>query len=198
MPFRSCTVRSLPLGLAALAAALVAGCGNTNGNMSNANDTAAADDAAFDDATLNAALEHGALTADGQTVPASHFADVDYLVFYGSASWCGPCRRFTPTLIDFYENEGGGERFEVVLISSDRDADAAAQYMAEYPMPWTMLPYDHGRSAAAREFRSGNGIPDLVVTHRDTGEIVSTAYVNGEYRGPNAVLDDLQRELAKR
>ena len=198
-------VRLLPLGLTTIgalsAALLTTGCNNTSGNASDGADVStAANDAAtaLSGSALDAALKHGALTADGATVPAAHFADVDYVVFYGSAAWCGPCRRFTPTLVDFYESEGGGEDFEVVLISSDRSADDAAGYMSDYSMPWTMLPYDHGRSDAASEFRSGNGIPDLVVVRRDTGEVISTAFDGDDYRGPNAVLDDLRRELAMR
>ena len=26
-----------------------------------------------------------------------------YYVFYYTASWCGPCQQFTPSLVDFYE-----------------------------------------------------------------------------------------------
>lgn len=65
-----------------------------------------------------------------------------YLGIYFSASWCPPCRAFTPKLIDLYnkfQSEGRGEELEVVLISSDRNEADAAAYFDK--MPWKMLPF---------------------------------------------------------
>lgn len=146
---------------------------------------------------LEAVYEQQLVRADGSTVSGERLKDAEYVVFYSSAAWCGPCRAFTPNLIDFYKKNGGGETLEVVLVSSDRNADAAQAYLSEYPMPWTMLPFDVGRSQLGRELRSGSGIPDLVVVKPATGEVVSTAFASsGEYRGPNAVLNDLRVMMA--
>merc|ERR1719192_718190 len=42
-----------------------------------------------------------------------------YLALYHSASWCGPCRRFTPKLINAY-NALLGSNFQVIWITEDR------------------------------------------------------------------------------
>lgn len=39
--------------------------------------------------------------------------------FYFSASWCPPCRGFTPQLIEFYDKYAKDKNFEVVLIPWD-------------------------------------------------------------------------------
>ena len=66
----------------------------------------------------------------------------DYVGLYFSASWCGPCRRWTPKLINFYKEFTAHHqgKLEVVLVSSDRNEKDAKQYFAD--MPWKMLPYE--------------------------------------------------------
>ena len=51
---------------------------------------------------------------------------------YFSASWCAPCRAFTPQLKSVYEKLGG--KFEIVLVPGDRDAASWQSYWKE--MPW--------------------------------------------------------------
>lgn len=43
---------------------------------------------------------------------------------YFSASWCAPCRQFTPVLAKFYEEMNKkGKKFEIVWVSRDNSAD---------------------------------------------------------------------------
>ncbi len=146
--------------------------------------------------SLQAALGENVVDASGRTIPASHFDGKEYVLFYSSAAWCGPCRAFTPKLVDFYNDHGGGGRFEVVFVSSDRNAQAASEYMRDYEMPWTMIPFEDERLEAAKEYRSGRGIPDLVAVDAESGEVIAASYVNGHYLGPQQVLAEMSRRLA--
>ena len=61
---------------------------------------------------------------------------------YFSASWCGPCRNFTPSLIKTYNAlVDQGKPFEIIFVSSDRDEAQFDGYYDE--MPWLALPFDH-------------------------------------------------------
>lgn len=133
--------------------------------------------------------------ANGTSVSAEQQLAGKELVFlYNSAGWCGPCRRFTPTLVDFYEDNGGGERFEVILVSHDRTLADAADYMKDAKMPWAMASLQN--TPQLRTYRTGGGIPDLVLMDAATGEVIMTSYTkDGQFVGPNAVLDEARRRL---
>lgn len=118
-----------------------------------------------------------------------------YYLFYYTASWCGPCQKFTPSLVEFY-NKKKNDEFEVVLVSSDRDEDAMENYSVEKKMPWPQLKLSKVEKFK-REFKHpGTGIPNLVLCDLE-GKLVKTSYVDGKYIGPYAVMQHLETLLAK-
>ena len=111
-------------------------------------------------------------SADGsQLVTRDVCAAVDIVMVYFTASWCPPCRRFTPVLIELYENQPI-RRVEVVLVSRDQDDATAAEYRAT--MPWLSL-LGNGREGADKicELCQVQAIPRLVVLDSRTGEVLS-------------------------
>ena len=96
----------------------------------------AADDTEEQEALENAEVEltlpEILLDSKGNNVSSDTLAG-KYVGLYFSASWCGPCRAFTPSLIKF-RNKHGAE-FEVVLVGADGSSRAQANYMRKYKMP---------------------------------------------------------------
>ena len=94
-----------------------------------------------------------------------------YYIFYYTASWCPPCQKFTPTLVDFYE-KNKNDNFEIVLITSDRDEGAMEDYAASKKMPWPQLK-QRKASDFKKKFPHGvTGIPSVITCDLD-GKIVS-------------------------
>ncbi|TVU46616.1 hypothetical protein EJB05_06162 [Eragrostis curvula] len=93
------------------------------------------------------------------------------VALYFSASWCPPCRRFTPKLIETYnELASQGKSFEVVFVSGDQDEEAFNSYFAK--MPWLAVPFSdsEGREGLNDRFKV-SGIPHLVILNAKTGEV---------------------------
>lgn len=85
-----------------------------------------------------------------------------YYVFYYTASWCGPCQQYTPSLVEFY-NENKSDNFEIVLITSDQDEGAMEKYAADKKMPWPQLKLKDAQKFK-KEFDHGvTGIPSVIV-----------------------------------
>ncbi len=85
-----------------------------------------------------------------------------YYVFYYTASWCPPCRQFTPVLVDFYEKNKNAN-FELVLITSDRDEAAMEAYAVDKKMPWPMLKLQDAQKFKQKFQHGVSGIPALIV-----------------------------------
>ncbi|MFT4176167.1 MAG: thioredoxin-like domain-containing protein [Luteolibacter sp.] len=118
-----------------------------------------------------------------------------YYLFYYTASWCGPCHKFTPSLVEFY-NKNKSPEFEVVLITSDDSEKDMEGYAAELKMPWPQLRLNKV-ARFKKEFKHpGTGIPNLVLTDLQ-GNLLKTSYVDGKYMGPASVMNHLGSILSK-
>lgn len=142
-------------------------------------------------------LEGKLVSVEGKRVSKYEMAqEPQYYAFYFSASWCGPCRAFTPKLISFYKaNPEAKKTFEVIFMSRDSSDGAMEEYMKGDGMPWPAVRYrDADRIDEITKYL-GRGIPCLVLVDRE-GQIVADSYVNGEYRGPTGVMKKMG-ELAE-
>uniref|UniRef100_A0AC35TH29 Thioredoxin domain-containing protein n=1 Tax=Rhabditophanes sp. KR3021 TaxID=114890 RepID=A0AC35TH29_9BILA len=93
------------------------------------------------------------------------------VALYFSASWCGPCKQFTPVLKDFYE-EAAELGVEIVFVSFDRSEGDLTKYLAADHGEWLYIPFgsDHIQKLAAKF--EVNGIPALVVI-KENGDVIT-------------------------
>ena len=78
-------------------------------------------------------------TPDGKPVKLSDYAGQGKVVLVDFwASWCGPCRREMPNLVDLYakyKNKG----FEIVGVSLDRDAESWQKGIKDLGITWPQM-----------------------------------------------------------
>ena len=112
---------------------------------------------------------------------------------YFSATWCGPCRKFTPELVQYYNRVTAAHpEFEIVFVSADRSAPAMEAYMRDFQMPWPAVKFEKVMEKEDLRRYAGSGIPCLVVIDA-AGKVVSDSYDGKTYRGPAKVLADLEQ-----
>jgi nucleoredoxin len=140
-----------------------------------------------------------ALNSNGDPKPFddSKLAGVQYVAFYYSASWCPPCRAFTPDLVSFYnEFKPAHPNFELIFVNDDRSDGDMINYMKGDSMPWPAVWYADIRNPDlnARQF-CGPGIPCLVLVDAN-GDVLSDSFRGGNYVGPRQVMADI-RDMVK-
>lgn len=137
---------------------------------------------------------------DGKMVPSEHFKEPSkYYLFYKTASWCPPCQRFTPKLVEFYKQQKAiyGDAFEIILLSSDHSHTDMERYAKKRNMTWPHLELERVKDFALQFPFPGRGIPNTILTDA-TGAILSTSYTpEGQYLGPHTPVRVLQTLLAK-
>ncbi len=127
--------------------------------------------------------------------PRDHLNGVKHLAFYYSAQWCPPCRAFTPELVEAYNQiKAKHPDFELIFVTSDRDAQAMTKYITDYNMPWPSVRFgDHRSLGVLKRPDHERGIPNLVFMDADGKELSVSYTPDGNYRGPRNVLRDIKK-----
>lgn len=113
------------------------------------------------------------VNAKGKEVDTATVLKGKIVAVYFSASWCGPCRGFTPQLVKFYKSVAKKGNLELVFVSWDKDEKSMSSYMKKYNMPWLAMPYDAQERGQMGKEMKVNGIPRLVVFDSE-GKILSS------------------------
>lgn len=124
----------------------------------------------------NHLLVKNATTTPSLVDTSSALSNSRIVALYFSAQWCGPCRGFTPLLIEFYnhlQKVAPTHGLKVVFVSSDQDEN---QFQAYYgKMPFLSLPFSNRALAQhAKSVFGVRGIPSLVVIDSLSGMIVTS------------------------
>ena len=109
------------------------------------------------------------LDAAGDKIPSAEL-EKKFVGLYFSASWCGPCRKFTPKLIEFRNKYA--EEFEVILVGGDGSKKAQANYMKKYAMPWLAMKNQSVEAKHASKVSGVEYIPFLVILDKK-GNIIT-------------------------
>lgn len=144
--------------------------------------------------SYNDVMLTGSLLTRGGSVDTRTHLEGKYTFLYFSASWCGPCRSFTPKLKSYYANRqrlvheaaaaaGGASAapMEVVLVTGDETAEDMTAYYAD--MPWAAIPFGDARIAALNKLFAVKGIPHIVIVSPE-GKVVNDDAVG-------AIADDV-------
>ena len=118
-----------------------------------------------------------------------------YLIYF-SAGWCGPCHRFTPLLVDAYEEwkHTAPGKVEVIFVSWDTSDFEQFKYARDMKMPWKVLSFREVHRTPVIGKWAGNGIPCLVAM-APGGDVLFHSYRGEEYLGADFVLEQTRQLL---
>jgi nucleoredoxin len=115
---------------------------------------------------------------------------------YYAGFWCPQCRKFTPKLVAFYNRIAAAHpEFEILFVSHDKSATAMESYMRDAEMPWPAVNFEKIAANEALRKYAGPGVPCLVVVD-ESGKVISDSFSGKDYRGPDAVVADLEKMFA--
>ena len=98
---------------------------------------------------------------------------------YFSAHWCGPCRQFTPQLINFYNavrRAHGPGVFEIVFVSSDKSRPEFDKYFSS--MPWLAVKFANAASVKRHFGSNVKGIPTLLLVSPTSGKVLDLSLIH--------------------
>ncbi len=95
-----------------------------------------------------------------------------YYIYLCSASWCGPCKREMPKIVEKYP-EMKKKKVEVVLLGCDKTREAAEKYLKDFNAPFPGIMIDEGRDLPG--FENPAGIPYTVIV-TDRGKVIVSGF----------------------
>lgn len=109
------------------------------------------------------------LTDKGQEADLSEL-NGKIIAIYFSASWCPPCRAFSPLLVTLEKKlQAQGMPFALVLVGRDQSRQQALNYMKSHKMTGYLVPPEADANLSLCKRYRVNGIPYLVIVD-DTGK----------------------------
>ena len=98
------------------------------------------------------------------------------IAIYFSASWCPPCRAFSPLLVDLADRlQAEGKPFALVLVGRDQTKQKALDYMKSHHMTGFLVPPEADANKSLCTLYRVSGIPYLVIVDSDGNTIDSSA-----------------------
>lgn len=86
-----------------------------------------------------------------------------YYIYLQSASWCGPCNREMPRMVEQYKEMKEDDRVEVILVSFDQNAERGQGFLMQYGAPFAGIMNNDPSVVDLPGFTRARGIPMAII-----------------------------------
>lgn len=118
-----------------------------------------------------------ALTEENIWVGEKPAIDADFYIYLTSASWCGPCNAEMPHVVEQYAKMREEGRVELVLISGDRDPQAAKGFAERYNATFTVINPRSLNGQLPPGYTAPQGIPNAIIVD-NAGNVIRNGHGN--------------------
>ena len=133
--------------------------------------------------------------AGGKPVKREDIDQQQVFALYYGASWCGPCRSFSPGFVKYVNSVAAANpKMMVVLCSNDENDADMLKYMGEEKMPWAAVPLKSLKQSPLLWTYLRGSIPQLTIVDRN-GKVLADSWTGNAYVGPKQALAGLDRTL---
>ncbi|CAA88726.1 protein-disulfide reductase [Caenorhabditis elegans] len=133
------------------------------------------------------------INQDSEELDAGEHLKGKVVGLYFSASWCPPCRQFTPKLTRFFDEiRKKHPEFEVVFVSRDREDGDLREYFLEHMGAWTAIPFGTPRIQELLEQYEVKTIPSMRIVKPNGDVVVQDARTEIQDKGndPEALWEE--------
>lgn len=97
----------------------------------------------------------------------------DYFIFLYSASWCGPCCKEMPNIVETYKDIKKSGKVDIVLFCQDRTPDAAKSFVNNFRIKFLTLMGNDDKCAKVPGHAPSGGIPHCNIVDRNGRTIIA-------------------------
>ena len=125
----------------------------------------------------NPYTDFGLMTPEGELLKISDVHQGNVLLIDFWASWCGPCRRANPELVEIYQDYNS-QGFEILGVSLDRDSASWVKAIADDQLTWSHVSDLKYWDSEGAELYGVSAIPHAVLIDREG--LITAKNLNGD------------------
>ncbi|CEF67849.1 Nucleoredoxin-like protein 2 [Strongyloides ratti] len=131
---------------------------------------------------------------DGSLINGGEALKGKVVALYFSASWCPPCKTFTPILADFY-SEASEMGLEIVFVSFDRSESDLNGYIKSHHGNWLHIPFGSEHIQKLAKQYGVSGIPALIVIKPNGDVITKEGRTEVSGGAPRVVMSNWKKSI---
>lgn len=105
-------------------------------------------------------------------------AKADYYIYLFSASWCGPCCKEMPEIVEQYKDMKKDGRVEIILMGKDETPDGVKAFMKQFDIKFYGVMASDKNAKKVPGFSDPSGIPNCIVVDR-YGRVITSGHPAG-------------------
>lgn len=97
----------------------------------------------------------------------------DYFIYLYSASWCGPCCKEMPEIVELYKDMKKSGKVDIILFCQDKTPAAAKNFVKDFGIKFLTVMGNDDKAAKVPGHSSPGGIPHCIFVDRNGKQIAS-------------------------